>query len=138
MESQINVQPLSSLPSRKVWPYAALCVILGFIAFMGLGVLRLYSFRLECRLNGINSQIESFRAQEITLRQELSAVLSPGRVYAFSKEQLGMTYAADVKVLQVDGALLASASDSSLSGSADEGGREGWFYFFLERASARN
>ena len=76
------------------------------------------------------------------MRQELSAILSPGRVYSFSKEKLGMTSVAEVKTLRVDGAFLAAAPEGSdLSGVVEghEGEqREGWFYFFLERASAKN
>lgn len=131
-----------SISFRRAWPYIALCIALGFISFMGLSVLRLYSFRLECRLNSLNDQIDSFRAQEVSLRQELSAILSPGRVYSFSKEKLGMTSVAEVKTLRVDGAFLAAAPEGSdLSGVVEghEGEqREGWFYFFLERASAKN
>ncbi len=126
-----------SVSLRKACPYVILCTVVLFSAFLGLGVLRLYSFRLEDRLNGINRQIESFAARQILLRQKHSALLSPGRVYSFSKNTLGMIYASNVKVLRISEPLLADAGGGDenfpLSG---ETGRQGWFHFFLEKALA--
>jgi hypothetical protein len=54
--------------AREVSPYLIFFALVLFGSFMGLGVLRLYSFRLECKLNSINSQIESFQAQQVELK----------------------------------------------------------------------
>jgi len=104
---------------------------------MGLGVLRLYSFRLECKLNSINSQIESFQAQQVELKQRLSSLLSPGRIYGYSKKDLGMVYASNVKVLRIDEPLLAELPETgNRNDTAASRENEGWFYFFLEKALA--
>ena len=125
-----------STPLRKACPYVILCTLVLFSAFLGLGVLRLYSFRLEDRLNGINRQIESFAAKQILLRQKHSALLSPGRVYSFSKNTLGMIFASNVKVLQINETLLADAGRDEIFSHPEETGSEGWFHFFLEKALA--
>jgi hypothetical protein len=137
MVSQRNTQTVPDFALRQICPYLIFCSLVIFSSFMGLGVLRLYSFRLECKLNNINSQIESFQAQQISLKQNLSALLSPGRVYGYSKKQLGMTFASNVKTLRLDSPLLADSStalENEGAGTAKES--EGWFYFFLEKAMA--
>ena len=80
MVSQRDGQAVPAFSLRKICPYLIFTAFVIFGSFMGLGILRLYSFRLECRLNNINTQIESFQAQQIALKQNLSALLSPGRV----------------------------------------------------------
>ena len=137
MVSQRDGQAVPAFSLRKICPYLIFTAFVVFGSFMGLGILRLYSFRLECRLNSINSQIESFQAQQISLKQNLSALLSPGRVYGYSKKQLGMTYASNVKTLRLDGPLLADGAPAVNSGGeAARKESEGWFYFFLEKAMA--
>ena len=138
MVSQRDGQTIEVFSLRKICPYLIFSALVIFGSFMGLGVLRLYSFRLECKLNNINTQIESFQAQQISLKQSLSALLSPVRVYGYSKKQLGMTYASNVRTLRLDGPLLAADSGpAGISGGEPmEKESEGWFYFFLEKAMA--
>ncbi|MDI9369566.1 MAG: hypothetical protein GX181_01585 [Synergistaceae bacterium] len=104
---------------------------------MGLGVLRLYSFRLECRLNAVNRQIESYNNHQVLLKHELSTLKSPVRIFGFSKEEMGMTFASNVRVLKVEGEYYANAPQqqepSLIKADREE---EGWFYFFLEKAMA--
>ncbi len=121
---------------RKKSPYLILFALVLFCSFMGLGVLRLYSFRLEYKLNSINSQIDSLVAQHVALKQSMSALLSPARVFDYSKKQLGMTFASNVRTLHLDGPLLAEGkgADGRIPVTAPQG--EGWFYFFLEKAMA--
>lgn len=123
--------------AREISPYIIFFALVLFGSFMGLGVLRLYSFRLECKLNSINSQIESFQAQQVALKQRLSSLLSPGRIYGYSKKDLGMVYASNVKVLRIDEPLLAelpgTGNRKDMAASREN---EGWFYFFLEKALA--
>ncbi len=125
-----------SAPLRKTCPYVILCTLILFSSFLGLGVLRLYSFRLEDRLNGINRQMESFAARQVLLRQKHSALLSPGRVYSFSKNTLGMIYASNVKVLRINEPLLADSGGGRETLSSSGGAENGWFHFFLEKALA--
>ena len=129
-----------SLSLRRMCPYFMVIVIALFAAFMGLGVLRLYSFRLECRLNGIENQIESFRAQQIRMSHELSSLLSPGKIYGFSINKLGMVFASNVTVLKVDGTLLASSQTGEADRSLLQNGEreEGWFSFLTGKAAAKD
>ena len=135
MERESNREPAPFF-LRKKSPYLILFALILFTSFMGLGVLRLYSFRLEYQLNGINSQIDSLIAQNVALKESMSALLSPARVFDYSKKQLGMTFASNVRTLRLDGMLLADAApvDVRTPGVSSEG--EGWFYFFLEKAMA--
>ena len=45
---------------RRACPYIIIITLFVFALFMGLGVLRLSSFWLECRLNSVNRQIDSY------------------------------------------------------------------------------
>ncbi len=123
---------------RKICPYIIIFTLCVFGLFMGLGVLRLYSFRLECRLNAINRQIESYKADRIVLKHTLSSLLSPARIYGFSKQELGMTFASNVRILRVEENLLAERFIEGRPEFATEKESEGWFYFFLEKAMAGN
>jgi cell division protein FtsL len=109
MERESDREPASFF-LRKKSPYLILFALILFTSFMGLGVLRLYSFRLEYKLNGINSQIDSLVAQNVALKESMSALLSPARVFDYSKKQLGMTFASNVRTLRLDGMLLADAA----------------------------
>ncbi len=104
---------------------------------MGLGVLRLYSFRLECKLNSINSQIESFQAQQVELKQRLSSLLSPGRIYGYSKKTSGWCTR---QMSKCSGSMNPSSLNCHETGNrkdmAASRENEGWFYFFLEKALA--
>lgn len=122
---------------RKISPYIIAMTLCAFGLFMGLGVLRLYSFRLECKLNSVNRQIETYTANRIVLKHELSSLVSPARIYGFSKKEMGMTYASNVRILRVEEQLLADASPETSPAFSSKQEKEGWFYFFLEGAMAR-
>jgi cell division protein FtsL len=121
---------------RKISPYIIVFTLCAFGLFMGLGVLRLYSFRLECKLNSVNRQIESYKANRIVLKHELSSLVSPARIYGFSKKEMGMTYASNVRILRVEEHLLADVSSETSPAFASRQENEGWLYFFLEGAMA--
>ena len=121
---------------HKISPYIIVFTLCAFGLFMGLGVLRLYSFRLECKLNSVNRQIESYKANRIVLKHELSSLISPARIYGFSKQEMGMTFASNVRILRVEEHLLAEASFESSPVVASKQENEGWFFFFLEGAMA--
>ncbi len=121
---------------RRVCPYIIIITLFVFALFMGLGVLRLYSFRLECRLNSVNKQIESYSNRSIVLKHELSTLVSPSRVYGSSIRDLGMAHASNVRVLKIEeGTYANAAQDATLPVSLASENR-GWFYFFLEKAMA--
>ena len=125
-----------STPFHKICPYIIIFTLCAFSLFMGLGVLRLYSFRLECKLNSVNRQIDSYKTHCLVLKHELSSLLSPIRIYGFSKKELGMTFASNVRILRVEENLFADASVDDASMTASKRENEGWFYFFLEGAMA--
>ena len=66
----------------------ALCVVIGLI--IGLGILRFHAARLAYYLESINQSIQRYSDEEVTLRQELSALVAPIRIYSYCKESLGM------------------------------------------------
>ncbi len=66
----------------------SLCVIIGLI--IGLGILRFHAARLAYYLESVNQSIQKYSEEEVTLRQELSALVAPIRIYSYCKESLGM------------------------------------------------
>lgn len=67
---------------------AALCLVV--ILTMGLGFLRFHSARLAYYLDTVNKSIQKYTEEEVALRQELSGLLAPIRIYSYCKENLGM------------------------------------------------
>ena len=66
----------------------ALGVVIGLI--IGLGILRFHAARLAYYLESINQSIQKYSEEEVNLRQELSALVAPIRIYSYCKESLGM------------------------------------------------
>ena len=66
----------------------ALSLVAGLI--VGLGILRFHAARLAYYLESINQSIQKYSDEEVVLRQELSALVAPIRVYSYCKENLGM------------------------------------------------
>lgn len=68
--------------------------VLGFsfviLLVIGLGVLRFHAARLAYYLESVNQSIQKYSDEEVNLRQELSALMAPIRVYSYCKESLGM------------------------------------------------
>ena len=60
------------------------------ILIIGLGILRFHAARLAYYLESINQSIQRYSDEEVTLRQELSALVAPIRIYSYCKESLGM------------------------------------------------
>lgn len=67
---------------------AALCLVV--MLTMGLGFLRFQSARLAYYLDTVNKSIQKYAEEEVNLRQELSGLLAPIRIYSYCKENLGM------------------------------------------------
>ena len=66
----------------------ALTVVISLI--IGLGILRFHAARLAYYLESVNQAIQRYSDEEVTLRQELSALVAPIRIYSYCKESLGM------------------------------------------------
>ena len=67
---------------------AALSLIV--VLTMGLGFLRFHAARLAYYLDTVNKSIQQYTDEEVLLRQELSGLLAPIRIYSYCKENLGM------------------------------------------------
>ena len=89
---------------------------------IGLGILRFHAARLAYYLESVNQSIQNYSEEEVKLRQELSALVAPIRIYSYCKESLGMQkvlHAETIPIRMKSGGLAASKS----SGSS---GLQGW------------
>ena len=68
---------------------------------IGLGILRFHAARLAYYLESINQSIQKYSDEEIVLRQELSALVAPIRIYSYCKETLGMQKAVKAETLPI-------------------------------------
>ena len=73
----------------------AFIVCVGLV--IGLGILRFHAARLAYYLESVNQSIQKYSDEEVLLRQELSALVAPIRIYSYCRESLGMR-----KVLKAD------------------------------------
>ena len=78
---------------------AALSLVV--ILTMGLGFLRFHAARLAYYLDTVNKSIQKYTDEEIVLRQELSGLLAPIRIYSYCKENLGMQKVLKAETLPV-------------------------------------
>ena len=78
---------------------AALSLVV--ILTMGLGFLRFHAARLAYYLDSVNKSIQKYTDEEIVLRQELSGLLAPIRIYSYCKENLGMQKVLKAETLPV-------------------------------------
>lgn len=98
----------------------ALGVIMGLV--IGLGILRFHAARLAYYLESVNLSIQKYSDEEVILRQELSALVAPIRIYSYCKESLGMQ-----KVLRAE-TISVRARGESLAASKKNvpQKRQGW------------
>ena len=92
---------------------------------IGLGILRFHAARLAYYLESVNQSIQNYSEEEVKLRQELSALVAPIRIYSYCKENLGMQKVLRAETLPVrmkSGGLAASKSGG---GSGLRGWRSG-------------
>ena len=85
MRNQRNNKSKIQLGIRFV---VALFVVI--VLIIGLGILRFHAARLAYYLESVNQSIQKYSDEEVNLRQELSALMAPIRVYSYCKESLGM------------------------------------------------
>ena len=70
-------------------PFFALSALV-FVMIVGLGFFRFNASQLEHSLSRMERSIARYAAEEMELKQILSGLISPIRIYSFCKEQLGM------------------------------------------------
>ena len=68
---------------------------------IGLGILRFHAARLAYYLESVNQSIQKYSDEEVVLRQELSALVAPIRIYSFCKESLGMQKVVKAETLPI-------------------------------------
>lgn len=78
---------------------AAFVVCIGLV--IGLGILRFHSARLAYYLESVNQSIQKYSEEEVVLRQELSALVAPIRIYSYCRESLGMQKVTKAETLPV-------------------------------------
>ena len=72
-----------------------MCVI------MGLGILRFHAARMAYYLDSLDLSIQRLSNEEAALKQEISALAAPIKIYSYCKEQLGMQKLAEAETLPV-------------------------------------
>lgn len=83
---------------------------------IGLGILRFHAARLAYYLESVNQSIQRYSEEEVKLRQELSALVAPIRIYSYCKESLGMQKVLKAETLPVrikTGTVAASKQNDS-------------------------
>ena len=107
---------------------AALSVIICLV--IGLGILRFHAARLAYYLESVNLSIQKYSDEEVVLRQELSALVAPIRIYSYCKENLGMqkVLKAETLPIRVRGENLTASRKNS--GSANKGWRSSLAWLF--------
>ena len=78
---------------------AAFILCVGLV--IGLGILRFHAARLAYYLESINQSIQKYSDEEVILRQELSALVAPIRIYSFCRESLGMQKVTKAEVVPI-------------------------------------
>ena len=68
---------------------------------IGLGILRFHAARLAYYLESVNQSIQKYSDEEVILRQELSALVAPIRIYSYCRESLGMQKVLKAETLPV-------------------------------------
>ena len=88
-------------------PFFTLAALL-FAALVGLGFFRFSAAQLEYRLSSIERSIERYTAEEVELKQSLSGLTSPIRIYSYCKDRLGM-HTAKQEIVHIPRILRAGA-----------------------------
>lgn len=111
------------------------CVVLGaffVLCVMGLGVLRFHSARLAYYLDSLNASIKKYTDQETMLRQELSALIAPVKIYSYCHEKLGMEKVLNAEVLPMYNrtrSYLAANPDNKIN-NKNNNEKQGWLNYF--------
>lgn len=76
--------------------FAVITVIIFFLSIAGL---RFYASNLEQQVINLTRSTDEINAREMSLKQELAALVSPNRIYNYCKDVLGMKRAVDIVVI---------------------------------------
>lgn len=82
---------IMQITKKGICPFLAVSAIIAGILILGLGMLRLYSYNLECRIGEINQKIYRLEIEETELTKNLSMLKAPQRVFNVAKNDLGMS-----------------------------------------------
>ncbi|MBQ7193796.1 MAG: hypothetical protein IJR98_05445 [Synergistaceae bacterium] len=92
---------------------------------IGLGILRFHAARLAYYLESVNQSIQKYSDEEVILRQELSALVAPIRIYSYCKESLGMQKVMKAETLPVQIKTSVRAASRNEAPSGVKGWRSG-------------
>lgn len=95
-------------------------VVFGLLVLLALGALRYEADCLAYRLDNVNRAIGRYSLEETALRQELSGLVAPIRIYSYCKEQLGM------EKVRVAETILVRPRDGVLTAENVSGPAKGW------------
>ena len=97
---------------------------------IGLGILRFHAARLAYYLESINQSIQNYSDEEVILRQELSALVAPIRIYSYCRESLGMQKVLKAETLPVRPRTTSLAASRKNTPSVLQGWRSGLAWLF--------
>ena len=106
----------------------ALSVCVGLV--IGLGILRFHAARLAYYLESVNQSIQRYSDEEVILRQELSALVAPIRIYSYCRENLGMQKVTKAETLPVRGMHRDFTASKRNTPSILQGWRSGLAWLF--------
>ena len=109
---------------------AGLGVVISLV--IGLGILRFHAARLAYYLESVNQSIQKYSEEEVLLRQELSALVAPIRIYSYCKENLGMQKVLKAETLPIRSSAGTFTAAKKNSSSESKGLRLG-LAWLLER-----
>lgn len=123
--------------SKKLKTTFKFMCVLGVVICLviGLGILRFHAARLAYYLESVNQSIQKYSDEEVILRQELSALVAPIRIYSYCKETLGMQKVLKAETLPIRsriGTLTASRTKKNHA-SEVKGWRAGLAWLFGDR-----
>ena len=95
-------------------------VVFGLLVLLALGALRYEAGCLAYRLDSLNRAIGRYSLEETALRQELSGLVAPIRIYSYCKEQLGM------EKVRVAETILVRPRGGDLTAESVSGPTKGW------------
>ncbi len=97
---------------------------------IGLGILRFHAARLAYYLESVNQSIQKYSDEEVILRQELSALVAPIRIYSYCKESLGMQKVLKAETLPVRVRSTTMAASVNASKFENQGWRSSLAWLF--------
>lgn len=110
---------------------AGLGVVISLV--IGLGILRFHAARLAYYLESVNQSIQKYSEEEVILRQELSALVAPIRIYSYCKENLGMQKVLKAETLPIRSSTSGTFTAAKKNSSSESKGLRFGLAWLLER-----